>query len=61
MTYMLDEIILARMMTVLDLEFVRALHYHDKGMGVTITMGSHPKSQGLSMCTPYSQQRPPLT
>ena len=31
MTYMVDEIILARMMTALDLEFERALHYHDGG------------------------------
>ena len=31
MTYMLDEIILARMVTALDLEFKRALHYHDEG------------------------------
>ena len=31
MTYMLDEIILARMMTNLHLEFKRALHCHDEG------------------------------
>ena len=31
MTYMPDEIILVRMMTTLDLEFKRALHFHDKG------------------------------
>ena len=31
MNYMPDVIILARMMTVLDLEFERALHYHDEG------------------------------
>ena len=31
MTYMWGEIILARMMTALDLEFERALHYHDEG------------------------------
>ena len=31
MTYMPDEIILARMMTTLDLEFERVLHYHDEG------------------------------
>ena len=31
MNYMLDKIILARMMTALDLEFTRALHYHDEG------------------------------
>ena len=31
MTYMPDEIILARMMTTLDLEFKRALHYQDEG------------------------------
>ena len=31
MTYMPDEIVLARMMTALDLEFVKALHYHNKG------------------------------
>ena len=30
MTYMPDEIILARMMTTLDLEFKRTLHYHDE-------------------------------
>ena len=30
MTYMPDGIILARMMTTLDLEFKRALHYHDE-------------------------------
>ena len=26
-----DEIVLSRIMTALDLEFERALHYHDKG------------------------------
>ena len=26
-----DEIILPRMMTVLDLEFEKAMHYHDEG------------------------------
>ena len=31
MTHMPDEIVLARIMTSLDLEFERALHYHDKG------------------------------
>ena len=31
MTYMLDQTILARKMTALDLEFERTLHYHDEG------------------------------
>ena len=31
MTNMSDEIVLARIMTALDLEFERALHYHDEG------------------------------
>ena len=31
MTYMPDEIIVARLMTALDLEFKRALHCHDEG------------------------------
>ena len=31
MTNMPDEIVLARIMTALDLEFERALHYHDEG------------------------------
>ena len=31
MNFMPDEIILARMMTTLDLDFKRALHYHDEG------------------------------
>ena len=31
MTHMPDEIILARTMTALDLEFEKALHYHDEG------------------------------
>ena len=31
MIYMPDEIILARMMTALDLEFENAMHYHDEG------------------------------
>ena len=31
MIYMPDEIILARMMTALDLEFEKAMHYHDEG------------------------------
>ena len=31
MTYMPDEIVLARMLTPLDLEFEMAIHYHDKG------------------------------
>ena len=31
MTYMPDGIILARMMTALDLEFEKVLHYHDEG------------------------------
>ena len=29
-TYMLDEIVLERMMTALDLEFEKAMHYHDE-------------------------------
>ena len=32
-----------------------------KGTRVTMTMGSHPGSQGLYTCTPHSQQRPALT
>ena len=31
MTHMPDEIVLARIMTTLDLKFEKALHYHDKG------------------------------
>ena len=31
MIYMPDEIVLARMMTALDLEFKKAMHYHDEG------------------------------
>ena len=31
MTYTLDENILARLMTALDLEFEKAMHYHDEG------------------------------
>ena len=31
MTYMPDEIVLARMMTALDLEFEKAMHYHEEG------------------------------
>ena len=31
MAYMPDEIILVRMMSAPDLEFERALHYHDEG------------------------------
>ena len=31
MIYMLDEIILARMMTAPDLEFEKAMHYSDEG------------------------------
>ena len=31
MANMPDEIVIARMMTTLDMEFVRTLHYHDKG------------------------------
>ena len=31
MIYMLDEIILARMIDALDLEFEKAMHYHDEG------------------------------
>ena len=31
MNYILDEIILARMMTTLDLEFKRALNHYDEG------------------------------
>ena len=32
MTYMPDEIFLARIMTALDLEFEKAMHYHDEGI-----------------------------
>ena len=32
MIYMLDEIILARKMTAKDLEFEKAMHYHDEGL-----------------------------
>ena len=31
MTYIPDKIVLERMMTTLDLEFEKAMHYHDKG------------------------------
>ena len=31
MIYMPDEIVLARIMTALDLEFEKAMHYHDEG------------------------------
>ena len=31
MTYMPDKIVLARMMTALDLEFEKAMHYHNEG------------------------------
>ena len=31
MIYIPDEIVLARMMTALDLEFEKAIHYHDEG------------------------------
>ena len=31
MCHMPDEIVLARMMTALDLEYEKALHYHDEG------------------------------
>ena len=31
MIYMPDEIILAKMMTALDLEFDKAIHYHNEG------------------------------
>ena len=31
MIYMPDEIILARMMTAVDLEFEKAVHYHNEG------------------------------
>ena len=31
MIYMLDEIVLARLMTVMDLEFKKAMHCHNKG------------------------------
>ena len=50
MTYMPDENILARMMTALDLELKRALHYHDEGHESDNDRGSHYGSQGLSMC-----------
>ena len=36
MMYMLNEIILARMMTTLDLELGKAMHYHDEDMRVII-------------------------
>ena len=48
MIYMPDEIILARMMTTLDLEFKRALHYHDEGYESGSDYGLPPESQGLS-------------
>ena len=31
MTYMPDEVVLASRMTALDLEFEKAMHYHDEG------------------------------
>ena len=49
MTYMPDEIILARMMTTLDVEFKRALHYHDDGYESDNDYGLPPKSQSLSI------------
>ena len=40
-----DEIVLARMMTTLDLEYERVLHYHDEGTRVTTIMGFQLTSQ----------------
>ena len=42
MATMPDEIVLARMMTALDLEFVRALHYHNKGYEIDNDYGLPP-------------------
>ena len=61
MNYMPHEIILARGMTALDLEFQRVLYYHDEGYNSNNDYGTHHRSQGLSMYTSYLQHGPPLT
>ena len=61
MGYKPDQIILQRMMTALDLEFKSFTVPMMKGMRVTITLGYHTRSQGLSVFTLYSQQRHPST
>ena len=47
MTHIPDKIVLARIMTVLDLEFERALHYHDEGYEVTMIMEYQLRLWGL--------------
>ena len=42
-TYMLDEIVLVRMMTALDLEFEKAMHYHDEGYESDTDCGFQPQ------------------
>ena len=51
MIYMLDAIILVRMMTAMDLEFEKAMHYHDKGYESSNDYGYHPELWGLSVFT----------
>ena len=61
MTYMLDEIILARMMTALDLEFERALHYHGERYESYNDYGLPPQITRPICCNQYLHQRSPLT
>ena len=51
MTYMPDEIILARMMTTQAWNSKEFYITMMKGIRVTMTMGSDPRSQGLSAYT----------
>ena len=51
-TYMTDEIVLTGMMTALDLEFEKAMHYHDEGYEVTVIMDYQLRLWDL--CTFYS-------
>ena len=49
-THMSDEIVLTRMMTALDLEFEKAMHYHDEGYE------SHNDYRHVSNPTPQPNQ-----
>ena len=53
MTYMADEIILARMMTAIDFKFERGLHCHDEGYESDNGYGLSAQITSLSMYTLY--------
>ena len=57
---MMDEIVLARMMTALDLKFKKAMHYHDEGYNSDNDNGLPPQVMRSVHIYSVLPLRPPL-